>query len=218
MAHRTRIFRAASLLACFLVPPVAALAQTARPGATSTPSAQAMQQLQQLASERTALQAENARLKSDLEGVRKERDSLKSSQEAATRRSRGTEADLAAAEADKARLEGDLAGQKQRFEELVQRYREAAEQMQGVEKDRADKTQQLAQRELELKSSIEHNQKLYALAIEVIDKLENQGFWSAVARAEPFTRLKRTELENLADGYRGTAEDNLVPESPGTSP
>jgi hypothetical protein len=34
-----------------------------------------------------------------------------------------------------------------------------------------------------------------------------------VAKSEPFTRLKRTELENLADGYRGTAGDNLLPEA-----
>ncbi|MEJ0099938.1 MAG: hypothetical protein WDO12_09405 [Pseudomonadota bacterium] len=73
-----------------------------------------MQQLQQLASERTTLQAENARLKADLEAARKERDSLKATQAAVAQRSRGAEAELASAAGEKARLEGELAGQKQR--------------------------------------------------------------------------------------------------------
>ncbi len=60
----------------------AASGQTARsPGAS--PGAQQMQQLQQLASERTALQAENARLRADLEQARKERDALRQSQQQA---------------------------------------------------------------------------------------------------------------------------------------
>ena len=208
----------AALLAAFtLALPVVAGAQTARPASASA-NAQAMQQLQQLASERTALQAENARLKAELEGARKERDSLKSAQEASARRSRGTEADLAAAQGDKARLEGELAEQKQRLQELVQRYRETAETMKQVETDRAAKTQQLSQREQELKTCVDDNHKLYTLGTEVIDKLEHQGFWSAVAQREPFTQLKRTQLENLADGYRGTAQDNLLPQSTGTNP
>lgn len=216
MRRGPTILRTASILACALVQADGAMAQTARPG-TTTPSAQAMQQVQQLAAERTALQAENARIKSDLEGVRRERDLLKSAQETAARRSRGTEAELTAAEAEKARLEGELAGAKQRFEELVQRYRDAVAQMEDVERDRAVKTQLLAERERELQSSIERNRNLHSLAVEVIDKLEDQGFWSAVARAEPFTRLKRVELENLAEGFRGIAEDNLAPADAGDS-
>jgi chromosome segregation ATPase len=188
-----------------------AVAQTARSGGASAPSAQAMQQLQQLASERTTLQAENARLKADLEAARKERDSLKSAQDAVARRSQGTEAQLAAATGEKARLEGELAGQKQRFDELVQRFRETAATLQGVETDQTSKTQQLMQREQELKVCTDRNSKLYALNEEVLAKLEQQGFWSALLRQEPFTRLKRTQLENLADNYRDAAQDDRVP-------
>ena len=187
---------------------VPALAQTAR---SASPNAQAMQQLQQLASERTQLQAEVARLKSELEAARKERDSLKAAQEGNARRSRGAEAELARLQADKARVDGDLAREKQRVEEVVSRFREAATAMRDVEADRAAKAQLLAQRELELKSCTDRNGKLYTLNEEVLEKLEDQGLWSALARKEPFTRLKRTQLENLADNYRNTAQDNLVP-------
>ncbi len=66
------------------------------------------------------------------------------------------------------------------------------------------------QREQELKVCTDHNSKLYSLNEEVLVKLEQQGFWSALLRQEPFTRLKRTELENLADNYRAAAQDDRV--------
>jgi chromosome segregation ATPase len=187
-------------------------AQTARSSSGSA-NAQAMQQLQQLASERTQLQAEVAKLKGDLEAARKERDSLKASQENIARRTRGAEAELVRTQADKARFEGELAREKQRFEEVVARFRETTVTVREVETDRAAKTQQLTLREQELRTCVDHNRKLVALNDEVLDKLEDQGFWSALARREPFTQIKRTQLENLADGYRGVAEDHRLSDS-----
>ena len=202
---------AAGIVIVSMLASTMASAQTARSGGGGAANAQAMQQLQQLASERTALQAENARIKGDLEAARKERDSLKAAQDAQSRRSRGAEAELARTQADKARVEGDLAREKQRVEELVQRMRETATAVREVETDRAAKTLSLAQREQELKVAQQRNTKLYALAAEIIDKLDDQGFWTAVARREPFTKLKRVELENLADTYRGAADDQRLP-------
>src|ERR1700738_3736915 len=72
-------------------------AQTARSGGGA--SAQLLQQMQQLASERTALQAENAKLKKDLEAMRKERDTLKGGQQALDRRAKASESSLKALQA-----------------------------------------------------------------------------------------------------------------------
>jgi chromosome segregation ATPase len=195
----------------------ASSAQTARSGGTGA-NAQAMQQLQQLASERTTLQAENARLKADLAAVGKERDSLKAVQDALARRSRGAEAELVRTQSDKARVEGEVARERQRVEELVQRFRETVASLREVETDRSAKTLDLAQREQELKIAQERNVKLHALAVEIIDRLDDQGFWSALAQREPFTRLKRVELENLADNYRGAADDQRLPQAPSSTP
>jgi hypothetical protein len=134
------------------------------------------------------------------------------------RRSRGAESELATTLGEKARLEGDLAREKQRFEELVQRFRETAASMREVETDRAAKAQLLALRERELTVAQERNAKLYALAVEMIDKFEDQGFWSSLARREPFTKLKRVELENLADGYRGAVDDQRLSAPAGARP
>lgn len=183
-------------------------AQTARSGPTA--SSQAVQQVQQLAGERAQLQAEVARLKAELEATRKERDSLQAAQEATARRTRGAESELARIQVDKARIEGEAARERQRSEELVSRFRENVEAMRGVETDRAAKTQQLALREQELTACVKRNNSLFTLNGEVLAKLEDQGFWSSLSRREPFTQLKRVQLENLADDYRAAAEDNLV--------
>jgi chromosome segregation ATPase len=202
------VMLAAVLLAFGSAP---SLAQTARPNSGGGASAQAMQQLQQLAAERTQLQAEMSRLKAELEAARKERDTLKKTQEGVVRRTRGAESELARVQADNARLEGEVAREKQRVEELVTRFREAAVTLREVETDRATRTQLLAQREQELKVCVDRNSKLYALNADVLAKFEDQGFWSSLARREPFTQLKRVELENLVDGYRGAADDNRLP-------
>src|ERR1700730_16661098 len=70
----------------------AALAQTSRP--SSGANAQLMQQMQQLASERTSLQAENAKLKKELDDLRKDRDALKNSQQTLDRRAKSNEISL----------------------------------------------------------------------------------------------------------------------------
>ena len=75
------------------------LAQTARSG--GAPNAQLMQQMQQLASERTALQAENARMKKELDDLRKEREQLKNGQKSVDQRAQVSAAALARSTAER---------------------------------------------------------------------------------------------------------------------
>jgi len=41
----------------------------------------------------------------------------------------------------------------------------------------------------------------------VLDRMANRGFWAAVGEREPFTKLKRVELENLIDDYKYRADE-----------
>jgi hypothetical protein len=195
-----------------------ALAQTARSG--GAPSAQLMQQMQQLASERTALQAEQAKLKKELEDVKKERDALKASQAAVTQRARAeTEVALARGAKDREQSDKELAQMKQRMQELIDKFRETATTLREVETDRATVKQAFAEQGQELTACMASNESLYKLNDEVLTRFENQGFWTSVAKAEPFTKLKRVQLENIADGYRTRASDakylpGLTPPAP----
>jgi chromosome segregation ATPase len=173
-------------------------------------SAQLMQQMQQLAAERTSLQAENARLKRELDDARKERDGLKGERETSDKRLRSAEGAAVRASGDRKQLEADLAQQKERMTELVGKFRETVATLREVETERATAQQQLEVRSVNLKSCVDRNVQLYTINDEILERLDGQGVFSGLARAEPFTRIKRTQLENLADDYRARAEEARV--------
>ncbi|MEJ1964408.1 MAG: hypothetical protein WDO56_23840 [Gammaproteobacteria bacterium] len=182
--------------------------QTARSGSGGAQNAQLVQQLQQLASERTAMQAEQARMKKELEELRKERDSLKAGQAAASQRGRAeSDAVVARSTRDREAVEKELAQLKLRTQDLIEKFRDTAQTLREVETDRATAKQALLRQGQELDACVANNLALYKLNDEVLTRFDQQGVWSRVAQAEPFTRLKRAELENLIDGYRTRADD-----------
>jgi len=195
------------LMAASISGPVAA--QAARKDSGN--NAQLMQQMQQMASERTQLQADNARMKRELDELRKERDTLKSGQESTDRRAQNSAVALNRANSERDQVTQELEQLKGRTQELVNRFRETIQQLRTVETESSAMRQTLATRDTELKTCVNNNVTLYKLNDEILQKFENQGFWSSVAKAEPFTKLKRVELENLADEYRGRAEDAKTP-------
>jgi len=191
-----------------LVLSLAAISQTER-GSTSGNS-QLLRQMQQLASERTQLQTENARLRRELDAARGERDALKSASAGMDRRLRALEAGAVRADGERDVSAQELAQQRARMEELIAKFRETATTLRDVESQRAAAAQTLAARDGELAQCVDRNQKLYDLNDEILTRFGQRGFWSGLASAEPFTQLKRTQLENLIGEYRGKAEDQAV--------
>lgn len=185
--------------------PETVIAQTARGGGNT--SAQLMQQMQQLASDRTSLQAENARIKKDLAEITQERDTLKSARANLEQRARSGEAAFARNTQDRAAAESETGKLKERMQELITKFRETAQTLKDVETERSAFKQSLASRDAELNQCVERNVALYKLNGEVIARLENHGVWSRVASAEPFTRIKRTQLENLIEDYKYRAAE-----------
>ena len=214
MRHKQSALSPASL-ACLVLIGAAlcqpALAQTARSGGSSGQSAQLVQQLQQLASERTSLQAENAKMKKELDDLRKERDTLKKAQQAVDERAQSSvKAALAQSANQRAESEQELKKSQDRMQELIAKFRETAQTLKDVETERTATKQTLVTRDQELKTCVDHNLALYQLNGEVLTHLENQSVWSRVAAAEPFTKLKRVQLENLVDDYKSRADDHRL--------
>lgn len=196
-----------------------ARAQTARSG--GAPNAELFQQMQQLASERTGLQAENARMKKELDDLRKERDQLKKGEQAVALKVKSGEAALARSAADRASTEQQLTQTKAKLQELIDKFRETLQTLSQVETDGTTAKQALARRDQELKICTERNAALYKLNDEVLTHFDKQGLFSRVAHAEPFTQIKRVQLENLIDDYRARAQEQLaapsaqLPDAPG---
>lgn len=179
-------------------------AQTERSGNSD---ARVMQQLQQLTSERASLQAENARLKQELEAARKDLGQAASGRKAAESRLKALEANASRGEQSSRQAVEQLEHTRAQMQELIAKFRETAQSLRDTEAERTQAKNQLAAREREFQSCVDRNAGLYNLNTEVLDKLENRGFWSNLAEREPFTRIKRVELENLIDDYKYRAEE-----------
>jgi chromosome segregation ATPase len=187
-------------------------AQEARSGGGA--NAQLVQQLQQLGSERTELQAQNAKLQKDLEDLRKERDALKSAQQGLERRVQASDAAAYQAQASvsgqRDANDKEIAKWKNELEQVVEKFRETTQTLQEVETDRNSLKQQLTVTERKVNACIDNNLALYKINVEVLDRLDHQSMWSSMVRAEPFTQIKRTQLDNMVVEYRQRADAQRV--------
>jgi chromosome segregation ATPase len=185
-------------LAAFVVGSSRSDAQVARTGGTS----QATQQLQQLAQERTALQAENARLKKELEQAQADAKSARAEREALKARAAGADASAARLKSSNEASEQSLQASRQKLDELVARFRETAQTLRSVEADGAAAKQKLDERSRELDRCAVANAGLFEIADQTLSLYEK----AATKHAEPFTGLARVRAENLVDGYRERAQ------------
>ena len=172
-----------------------------------------MQQYQQLAAEKTALQGQVTQMKKDLDSANAELAAAKRERDALKARSGGSAAaaaQLAGANAARQNAEKSLEQNKQRTTELVDRFKETVGTLKGVESDRAE----LKKDNLALNASYDKcaldNMSLYDISKTVLDRYERVGLFTKVSSAEPFTRITRTRIDNLVDEYRARAEELRV--------
>jgi septal ring factor EnvC (AmiA/AmiB activator) len=179
-------------------------AQTQRappPGGGVNP--QAMQQLQQAT-------AENTRLKKELEGA-------KAKLAAATKEASGSKEGTAAlrsalAAAQAATKASDQAHDqtRARLQELLDRFRQTTGNLAGVETERIQLRQDLGAMTARFDTCAQRNVDLYDAFNETLAKAEGRGFFSALGRSEPFTKIERVRLENAIDEYRVRAQELRV--------
>jgi len=165
-----------------------------------------MQQYQQLAAERTQLQAQAVDLKkklddanAELAAVKKDRDNLKAHPGVSP-------ALLAESNAGKASAEKNLEQSKARMKELIDRYRDLGQTLRETESDRNKVRQDLAVLKDDFGRCAEDNAQLADLGSRVLDRYEHVGLFTRARAVEPFTQITRTRIQNYADEYREKAE------------
>jgi len=189
---------------------VSAAAQVQRSGGGGAANAALMQQYQQAVGERDQLHADNEKLKKDSDDLRRQLETVK--QQLATTKAGVTrnESALATAQASNENNAKALTDSRARMQELISRFRETVTQLRAVESDRTLLQQQLTQSKAAFDKCAQANYQLYQVDNEVLDRYAHQGAFSYMARAEPFTRIKRTEIDNLVLEYRERAEELRV--------
>ncbi len=187
---------------------VPASGQVQRSGTAA--NAQLVQQYQQAVTERAQLQADNEKLKKQVDELKKDLDAAKQQLNGYRVNANRSQAALAAAETANDSNAKALADTKSKMQELIGRFRETAATLRGVETERAGLASQLAQSKAAFDQCAERNYALYQVNNEVLNRYEHQGALSYLARAEPFTRIKRTQIDNLVLEYRQRAEELRV--------
>jgi len=194
-------------------------AQVQRSGGSSgAANAQLMMQYQQASTERAQLQADNAKLKKDLEDLKKQLDASNKAVAASKAGVSHGSAQLAAAQAANERSTKDLADAKSKMQELVGKFRETITQMRGVESERSQLQQQLAESKTAFDKCADRNYSLYQVDNEVLDRYAHEGVFGHMASAEPFTRIKRTEIDNFVLEYKERAEELRVKKAANAAP
>jgi chromosome segregation ATPase len=197
-----------------------ALAQVERSGGAN---AQLAMQYQQLQAEKTQFQSDNAKLKADLDAVKKQLDAQAQQLKTLKAGAGGAQAALAAAQVTGQRAEQNLTQTTAKLQELILRYREVATTLRQVEAERADLQQQVSRGTSALDQCAQRNEQLYQINDEILNRYEHEGAFSRIAAAEPFTRIKRTQIENIALEDRQRAEASRMqratpPPPPGAAP
>jgi chromosome segregation ATPase len=206
MATTRRIWVVPALAAAMtLGAPAPAQAQTQRSGGGE--AQKFMQQYQQVAAEKTALQAQLAQMKKDLDAATAELAAVKKERDAAKAHAGVPAAAVTQANGAKDAAEKSLEQSKQRMNELVTRFRETAGNLKDAEADRAKLRQDLADRNKAFDACAAHNMELYDMNREILDRYEHVGLFTKASASEPFTRITRTRLENIADEYRQRAQE-----------
>jgi predicted nucleic acid-binding Zn-ribbon protein len=183
-------------------------AQTQRSGGEAQ---KFMQQYQQVAAEKTALQAQVAQLQKDLDAAKAELSAAKQERDAA-KKARAGDSSAAIAQVTSAKEAADRAldQSKQRMTDLVGKFREIATNLKEVEADRTKLRDDLAKRSSALDACVVNNAQLGDLNLEILDRYEHVGLFTKASAAEPFTRITRTRIENLTDEYRARAQELRV--------
>lgn len=198
-----------------VLPVARAPAQTER---TGNANSQLAALYQEAVAAKNELQAENDRLKQQLDRSGKELAATKRAGGASDAKIREAQDQLQAAQTSAQTSARELEQTKMRLQELIDKYRELAVNTRSIETDKTRAEEALARSKAANDRCVTDNSALYQLDLEVLDRYEHQGAFSYLARAEPFTKIKRAEIENLVDRYRARAEELRVEKASATAP
>ena len=115
-------------------------------------------------------------------------------------------ADIEAADKETAELRTQL-------DEAGKRNEELSGQRKQLEQDLKNATVALTKQNEQTKLCETHNGELYRIGRELSDWYTRKGAVNAILEAEPFTAMKRVEMENLLETYRDKIEGQRLERS-----
>lgn len=179
------------------------------------------QQIQQIEQARGVAEQEKAAALADKETAERALDSLKSD-EAKNRHQLVKERDT------RTRAEKEMTALKIEMEQLKTRltdaemkltqsntlHQTAAQKLVQLESLKRQTDSQLAGKEKDFDMCQTHNGRLYEIGREMMQKYRDKTCQDALAQAEPFTGIKKVEVENLLETWRDRLDREQLPVKP----
>ncbi|MCB5190610.1 hypothetical protein LG198_07720 [Methylobacillus arboreus] len=172
------------------------------------------QMMQQVQAEKEQLQTqfeqEKTQLKQEAEVEQAKSDELKNSVANANRRNAALNAELEALRKEKTALQTAGQALQAKLEETQQQLANAEETILKGEAERSEMQAVIVRKQQQLNASNEKNAKLYNFGLQLIKIYERPSLYRQVMRDEPFTQLKRVELENILQEYKDKIDEMRV--------
>ncbi len=167
-------------------------------------------EVRQVQQENVQLEADKAKLSQELEAAKKTASKEKAIAAHERRKRRTAEKNLQGTRDELAKLQEKSQALQKDLAELNAKQADTTRKLAQVEaeKKRADAT--IVAREQTITACEDKNAKLYAYGRELMVKYEKKSCEDALKQAEPFTGLKKVEIENLLEAYRDKLDDERV--------
>jgi len=105
------------------------------------------------------------------------------------------------------KLKGTLSAWKESHEELKDKLVNTLAELSRSNNDNESLASSLGLQTQNFELCYENNKKLFDVNSELLGQYKSKGAWDAVVQREPFTQLKRVEIENLIQEYQYKIED-----------
>lgn len=157
------------------------------------------QQMSEIQQQKSAVEQEKMALEEALKKNHSEAESHKRAAASAAIKASRLEKDIELANSEKAGLRVQL-------EQAGKRNEELSSQRNQLESDLKNTAAALAKQNEQRKHCETNNAELYRIGRDLVGWYSAKGPLNAVLEAEPFTRLKSVEMENLLENYRDKLE------------
>ena len=177
--------------------------------------------MQSMEQEKAVLASEKNSLSGQVESLNKQVSDLKNSSASVSRKKDARvvalENELLAVKESNLSLSSKLQTTQSSLEELTARHQTSLQDLQAsVEqgdeyKMKFQESVSNVSRQSQLIEMCEKkNMALYDLNVEILDRYRNKGVWSALLQAEPFTQIKKVEINNILQEYKEKLDDQKM--------
>jgi hypothetical protein len=154
------------------------------------------------------LEGQNAVMKNKVKKVEEEKDAILAEKEALEaklkERNFASGEKIKALKEEKAKLESDLAAAIKKYDLAVAKHQKEKNRMKD---EITDLQQDLRMTRHKLGRCEKNNARLCIIGNELLERYENKGVFGSISEKEPFTQLKKVELEKFIQEYKDKIEE-----------